>query len=481
MLRRRALLRWLTLGLIVACPLSLRGADMAGQEPKTPVAHLEVQPARIDWMPQADYERLVLTVAGPEDLYIQREFGAGETPFFSSLDVQGGRLPDGVYAYELRAVPRLELDLREKPTKAREVGDDSVLKELQKEGSRPESPLVQSGHLWIQGGSFMDKIPVPRAPSSPGESASKPPTPNFTAKTTINDDLIVKAQACIGAGCVEGMADVPALKLRELFDTKIVFENDGCCTPYSNNWALQANDSSNSNGNFLIRDLTYNTSPFKIGPIAPDNALTILSFSGNVGLGTLTPAAALHVTRSTGALATLARFSNNLGIQVLYDRTDAGANDWQTSNFNATFQISVPGAAPPQFSLNANGNLTIGGTLTELSSRDAKTNFESLDPVTVLARLDDLPISVWSYRQDTSARHIGPMAEDFHKAFGLGVDDKTIAPGDKAGVALAAIKGLHQVVQEKDTEIAELENRIEALEELVQSLAQERAASDHQQ
>lgn len=450
MLRRRALLRWLTLGLIVACPLSLRGADMESQEPKTPVAHLEVQPARIDWMPQVDYERLTLTVAGPGDLYFHQGFGAGEPPYFSLFDAKGTRLPDGSYAYELRVEPRLD--------QATRAG-----------GEIPKRALVQSGYLQIKGGSFVVEDPIQQSFSS-------------VTKETVPEDLIVQGHACIGSTCEE--AGDPVLHLQADFGEllQIRLEAVGSTHPSLNDWALQANEP--ANGDFTIRDLGgVDTIPFRIWASAPDNALTIL-YNGNIGLGTLTPGAALDVTRSTGALATLARFSNNLGIQVLYDRTDAGANDWQTSNFNSTFQISVPGSSTTQFSLNANGNLTIGGTLTELSSREAKTNFEALDPITVLTRLSELPISAWSYKQDTSARHIGPMAEDFHKAFGLGLDDKTIAPGDKAGVALVAIKGLNQIVAEKDTEIAALQQenvglaeRVGALEALVARLIEEKGPS----
>ena len=73
------------------------------------------------------------------------------------------------------------------------------------------------------------------------------------------------------------------------------------------------------------------------------------------------------------------------------------------------------------------------------------------------------------------------MAEDFYKAFGLGANDKGIAPGDTAGVALAAVQGLNQIVEEKDAAISELqkrnselEKRLAALEALVTSLAEKR-------
>ena len=83
-----------------------------------------------------------------------------------------------------------------------------------------------------------------------------------------------------------------------------------------------------------------------------------------------------------------------------------------------------------------------------------------------------LPIASWNYKaQDPSIRHIGPMAQDFHAVFGLGDSDKSIATVDADGVALAAIQGLNQKVEEqaaqihaKDAALAELRARLDALE-----------------
>ena len=87
-----------------------------------------------------------------------------------------------------------------------------------------------------------------------------------------------------------------------------------------------------------------------------------------------------------------------------------------------------------------------------------------------------MPLSTWNYKaQDDSIRHMGPMAQDFHAAFGLGVSDKLIDTVDTDGVALAAIQGLHDLAQEreveldrrlaeKDAEIAELRSRQAVME-----------------
>ena len=65
-------------------------------------------------------------------------------------------------------------------------------------------------------------------------------------------------------------------------------------------------------------------------------------------------------------------------------------------------------------------------------------------------------------------KHIGPMAQDFHAAFQLdGADDKHISVVDEGGVALAAIQGLNQKLEEQRAENADLKARLEKLEQLL--------------
>ena len=105
------------------------------------------------------------------------------------------------------------------------------------------------------------------------------------------------------------------------------------------------------------------------------------------------------------------------------------------------------------------------GSWSSLSDREAKANVEPVDGSRVLALLAGLPISTWNYTgQDQSIRHIGPMAQDFHAAFGVGEDDEHISVVDADGVALAAIQGLYQLMLEQADQIATLGARIEALE-----------------
>ena len=107
------------------------------------------------------------------------------------------------------------------------------------------------------------------------------------------------------------------------------------------------------------------------------------------------------------------------------------------------------------------------------SDRNAKENVQPVNTQAVLEKVAGLPISEWNFKGDAATPHLGPMAQDFHAAFGVGTDDKHIATVDADGVALAAIQGLNQKLEEqlraKDARIQSLEERLAALEKLMRS------------
>jgi trimeric autotransporter adhesin len=136
---------------------------------------------------------------------------------------------------------------------------------------------------------------------------------------------------------------------------------------------------------------------------------------------------------------------------------------------------SGPGGAIPAaqlISTSSGAYLSTAGVWTDVSDRNVKTAFAPVDGPGLLDMLMALPINSWRYTVDgAGVRHIGPTAQDFHAAFGLGADNTHLAPLDTSGVALAAIQGMYGVVQEKDAEIgalqasqAELRARVVALE-----------------
>jgi hypothetical protein len=109
------------------------------------------------------------------------------------------------------------------------------------------------------------------------------------------------------------------------------------------------------------------------------------------------------------------------------------------------------------------------GTWNSVSSRTMKTDIDPVDPGTVLQEVEDLDVATWEYDSDSEATHMGPMAEDFHDAFGLGPDDKHISNVDADGVALAAIQGLAERV---DTQSETIDEQAETIEDQQDALAE---------
>jgi hypothetical protein len=149
-----------------------------------------------------------------------------------------------------------------------------------------------------------------------------------------------------------------------------------------------------------------------------------------------------------------------LGIQssVQYSRVGVGSGfAWYAGGAHNDNTFNS-GGGTTLMTLTGSG-LIVNGILASSSDRNMKENFASVRPREML------------YKADTATRHVGPMAQDFYAAFNVGPDDKHIATVDADGVALAAIQGLNQKVEDqglelkhKRTEITELKARLEKLE-----------------
>lgn len=168
------------------------------------------------------------------------------------------------------------------------------------------------------------------------------------------------------------------------------------------------------------------------------------------------------------------------GSFVWGDASDCDVHAWGNNQFvvRATGGYWLFSAVDGTGAPTAGVTLAAGsGTWGSWCDRNAKTNCAPVDARTVLDKVVALPIATWNYKtQDPAIRHLGPMAQDFHAAFGVGDSDKTITTVDADGVALAAIQGLNQkvetAVKDKDARIAELERRLAALERLLKASTQ---------
>ncbi len=105
------------------------------------------------------------------------------------------------------------------------------------------------------------------------------------------------------------------------------------------------------------------------------------------------------------------------------------------------------------------------------SDRDAKENFLAANGKDILQRLMAMPLFSWNFKgADPAIRSLGPTAQDFYAAFGLGRNDKSIANVNLEGVALAAIQGLNAKVEEQASTIGEQQREIAELRRMLVDL-----------
>ena len=136
-----------------------------------------------------------------------------------------------------------------------------------------------------------------------------------------------------------------------------------------------------------------------------------------------------------------------------------GGGDW---NSDATYDTLL-------LSLDGRGNLEIDGALTENSDATSKARFSALDPAVVLGGVVSLNVSEWEYRDTPGVRHVGPTAQDFHEAFGLGASPTGISTLDTSGVALVSIQALADLV---DQQAALLQLQSELIADLQAQMAE---------
>jgi len=275
----------------------------------------------------------------------------------------------------------------------------------------------------------------------------------------------------------------------------------------SSGWGAQTWDIAGNETNFFIRDVTNSSKlPFKILPGADHNVI-VIDGNSEVGMGTDKPDSKLHVvgkvlagptdagaptspatihaygndgntkvavedTLSTTADRTLLELTNQGGsrIDLLNTSGSTNASNWRiaTEDTSGSFIITKIGSGQVEFEIDTAGNIITSGTTVHTSDRNKKYNIVNIDEKDILNKISKLPVKMWSYKsEDPSVRHMGPMAQDFRKSFGLGLDDKTIAGVDVVGVALASIKALKLELDERDSQVALLTEKLQHLESIV--------------
>jgi trimeric autotransporter adhesin len=148
--------------------------------------------------------------------------------------------------------------------------------------------------------------------------------------------------------------------------------------------------------------------------------------------------------------------------------SDASTTDSTQASANNQFTVRAAGG----YRLFTNATMTTGvqvaaggSSWAVISDRNRKEAFENINLEDLLARIRQLPVTTWRYtdEEDKSTRHIGPMAQDWHRLFAFQTDDKTINMSDLDGVNLAAVKALELRTAQQAEEIKELKAQVAAL------------------
>ena len=206
------------------------------------------------------------------------------------------------------------------------------------------------------------------------------------------------------------------------------------------------------------------------GNTASGTYSTVAGGSSNVASGASSFAAGQGATADRSGCAVFGFFSSGianckgLGNIIRLMANHGFSVDWGAANGNGggTWWVEINDITPCRpINTYTNAYLSCSGVWTSNSDRNKKENFRPIDPLAVLAKVVALPVTQWNYKVEPGVLRMGPMAQDFHAAFDLGPDNLTIAQTDEAGVAFAAIQGLHELMRRKDDVIARQRHRLD--------------------
>ena len=200
-----------------------------------------------------------------------------------------------------------------------------------------------------------------------------------------------------------------------------------------------------------------------------------------------------NVTADQDHTTAMGKFASNNGFQGTFiwsDGAPQASADTFRNTANNEFALRATGGF--RFRTNLAGttgcNLPAGsGVFNCTSSRATKENFLGVNGDDVLSRLRKVPVSTWNYiTEGQQVRHLGPMAEDFYTAFGLGTGNTSIGVQDLAGVSLVGVKALEArtaklqesnvqlkaAIEQKNTEVEQLRSELNSLRATTNALVQ---------
>jgi len=216
-------------------------------------------------------------------------------------------------------------------------------------------------------------------------------------------------------------------------------EQDGSSGFTPQTWDVAGNEA-----NFFVRDATNgSTLPFRIFPGAPSNALTIEATTGDVGIGTTSPAADLHITRSGAALIILE--NSTLGETWAINHTATGE-----------FGLSSSVTGGLQATFSTTGDLTLTGDCTDSNGAGGTQGCDVADYVFEedyeMLSLKELEAFITANKHLPNVPSAAEVAENGHSVRGMNY------------AVLAKVEELVLYTIQQQKTIEDLQARLKALE-----------------
>jgi hypothetical protein len=201
-----------------------------------------------------------------------------------------------------------------------------------------------------------------------------------------------------------------------------------------------------------------------LGPSSIAGGLASITIGPSIANGNFGVAIGLQNSASgqfSVAIGKNARTANRQGAVVLGDACASFSSDSVYPTANNQFVARACGGIRFYTTQNLSSGVEVapgGGSWSSISDRNRKENFVTVDGEDLLARLRRVPVSTWNYKtQERTIRHMGPMAQDLHAAFGLGESDVMINSVDIDGINMAGVQALDARTERQDARIRALE------------------------
>ncbi|MEM8995312.1 MAG: tail fiber domain-containing protein [Acidobacteriota bacterium] len=296
-----------------------------------------------------------------------------------------------------------------------------------------------------------------------------------------SNTLVVEADGDVGVKTLDPAVDIHVV---EGNTPTLRLEQDG-----SDGFTPQTYDVAANEANFFIRDVTNGSRLFfRARPGAPESSIDIQG-NGNVGMGTTSAQAPLHVrtggtnqapsNSSTvaifqsdgGSILSLLAGSGTSNAQIFFgDTTGDSVGRIIYRNGADTMSFRVNADTNDALTILANGDLSTasgatmtGGAWMDASSRALKQDIEQLGAEDALAAFAELNPVSYRYKRNTDEQVLGFIAEDVPELVAT-TSRKNLSSMDIVALLTKVMQEQQKTVESQQQTIDALTQRLEALE-----------------